>query len=206
VETNGDKNDATRIVSQILRADDMFLAEIGRLTFLFSEIEDRLAHDALELSQFGSDKEDMNRDRASHNVQLRILEKRDYLKGVWVDLGRFYDLDLTRISTILDELGNLNRLRRAVVHGWIRWSVPDEEPVFVDSHGHSIPAFDVADVNLKVLNWMQEYNAEQARLLRGALQAYVSFADRLLRYPRLRPSAQALLRELKARAMNLAAD
>jgi hypothetical protein len=191
-------NDADRIAAQILRADEMFLAEIGRLTQLFSEIENWLVRDTLELSRLTSDKE-MSGEAVSHLTRLRILEKRDVLKRAWRDIGRFYDADPTRVDKALDELGNVNRLRRAVVHGWIRWSVPDEEPVFVESHGGSLPVRDLADVNSKVLNWMHGYSSSQAAVLRAVLHSYDAFADRLLGHRSVPANAQALLRELKAK-------
>jgi len=194
-------NDADRVVSDILRADDCFLGEVGRLTLLFNDIEDRLAHDVLDLLQVMG-RGDVEGNSLLEVQQLRMLEKRDFLKQVCADISHFYSVDHNRVVKILDELGSINRLRRAVVHGWIRWSAADEKPVFVDSHGQSISAWpnDLAGLNLKVLSWIREYYSEQAALLRAVLHAYETFADRLLGYPKLSPEIQALLGQLKAKA------
>ncbi len=125
-------SDADRVIGEILRADDLFLSEIGRLTLAFSFIEESLASNAVDLLQIMSDNE-MSETAVKKITQLRILEKRDFLKKVYGDLSRFYDIDHGRIGKILDELGNINRLRRAVVHGWIRWSTARENPVLIDS-------------------------------------------------------------------------
>jgi hypothetical protein len=43
------QNDDDRLMARILNADIDFLAEIGRLTLLFSRIEDGFVHDGFEL-------------------------------------------------------------------------------------------------------------------------------------------------------------
>ncbi len=118
------------------------------------------------------------------------------------DTGRFYDVDTGRVSKMLDEFGRLNRLRRTVGHGWIRWHASNNRPILMDSQGDSVSAWpeDLADLNLKVLNWVQEYYAAQAALGRAVLHAYNSFADRLLQHPKVPPQLQALLHELKRKA------
>jgi hypothetical protein len=192
------QNDPDLVIAQILHADDDFLAEVGRLTLLFSRIEDCLAHDALELLVFSSDK--AQESSASTSVeQLRIMEKRDLLKRVAAEIGRFYGVDHSRLTKVLDELGNINRLRRTIVHGWIRWSVSDEGPVLVDSHGQSVPAWpaDVLDLNLKLLDWIRKYYAEQLALMEGVLSAYDAKAEKLLQHSKAPPHIQALLRNLK---------
>ena len=128
-----------------------------------------------------------------------MLEKRDFLKRIIAEIGRFYHIDHSRACKVLDELGDINRLRRSIVHGWVRWSMSEKKPVLVDSHGHSVPAWptDVADLNLKVLNWLERYCAEQLSLVRDVLRAYNSSADRLLRRPNVPLAIQGLLRKVK---------
>ncbi len=197
------ENDTDRIVAGILRADDLFLMEVGRLTLLFSSIEDRLVNDAQDLLELISNSnKEMYKDAVSNMAKLRMLEKRDLLTRLCGEIGRFYQVDHSRVAGILAELGNLNRFRRAAVHGSIRWLAREQKPAFVDSHGHSFPAWphEVADLNLKVLNWVKEYCSEQAALMRSVMRAYAALADRLLRRPTLPASIQELLQELKARA------
>lgn len=192
------ENNADQVVAAILRSDDRFLIEVGRLTLLFSRIEDSLVHDTLELVKCCSEK--MQEAAVSPTiVQLRILEKRDLLKRVVADVCCFYDVDHTALGKILDELSNINRLRRAIVHGWIRWSVADERPILVDSHGRSVPAWpaDVANLNLKVLDWLQRYYAELRALMQDVLNAYDTLADKLLKHSKAFPEVQALFRKLK---------
>jgi hypothetical protein len=192
------EHDADRVVAEILHADEGFLVEIGRLTLLFSRIEDRLVHDTLELAKVSSEKAEQN--TAPKTVaQLRILEKRDLLKRAVGEIGRYYSVDHSRLDRILDELSNINRIRRTVVHGWIRWSAADERPILVDSRGQSVPAWpaNVADLNLKVLDWLKRYYTEQHALMRQVLDTYDALADRLLRHPKATPAIQALVRKLK---------
>jgi hypothetical protein len=203
------ESDANRVIAQILRADDPFVTEVGRLTLIFSCIEDSLSHDALELAQIVDDKhKEIWRAKVSKMPQFRILDKRDVLRHLYKYVGHFYGVDYSRVNEILGELGNINRLRRVVVHGWIRWSVANEEPIFVDSHGESVPASptDVAGLNLRALNWVCEYHLEQAGLMRAALRAYDALADRLLRRPRLSCDTKALFRKLKTKASDSATE
>jgi len=160
------ESEADRIVAEILRADESFLIEIGRSTLLFSRVEECLARDALTLGQISEDKELREAAVPATVARLRMLEKRDFLKRVVAEIGRYYDVDHSRVREILDEFGNINRHRKFVVHGWIRWSFADKKPMFVGSHGHSEPAWpdDVLDLNLKILNWLQRYSAGQAAL------------------------------------------
>jgi len=198
------ENDADRVVAEILHADDRFLVEIGRLTLLFSRIEDCLVHDTLELAIISSEKAEQA--TLPRTVpQLRILEKRDLLKRVVSEIGRYYCVDDSRLRRILDELSNINRLRRTIVHGWIRWSAADKKPILVDSHGQSIPAWpaDVIDLNRKVLHWLERYYAEQHALTRQILAAYDALADRLLRHSKAPPALQALFRRLKTNVTEL---
>jgi len=178
------ETDANRVVAEILRADDTFLIEVGRLTLLFSHIEDLLVQNVLWLLEIVDDTR--AREEAVSNIpNLRVLEKRDYLRRLCSEIGRFYDVDYSRVGKVLDDLGNINRLRRTVVHGWIRWSQAEEMPIFTDSHGHSSVASSesVADLNIKVLNWVRQYCSEQAALMRSVLCAYDSF--KLLRCPKI---------------------
>ena len=46
---------ADRVVAEILHAEDDFLIEIGRLTLLFSRIEDCLVNDARQLAPLSED-------------------------------------------------------------------------------------------------------------------------------------------------------
>ena len=199
VKSKGNMENVDQVVAEILHAEDGFLSEIGRLTLLFSRIEDLLIHHAVELAQIGSNKELQEVAVSTGIAQLRMLEKRDFLKRVVAEIGRFYDVDHSRVCKVLDELGNLNRLRRTVVHGWIRWSVADQMPILVDSHGQSVPAWptDLAGLNLKVLNWISRYCTEQRILGRDVLRAYNALADKLLRKPRVPPELQVLIRKLK---------
>lgn len=150
--------------------------------------------------QFGSDDKLKEEAASTVLVQSRILEKRDFLKRVLADMSRYYNLDYSRVGKILDELGGINRLRRTVVHGWIRWSAADGQPILVDSHGNSAPAWplDVANLNLKVLDWFQKYSSEQIALLRAVLGAYDALADRCLGH-KLSAENEALLRNMKAK-------
>ena len=193
------ENDVDQIVGAILRADDQFLIEIGRFAQLFGQIEDCLVRDALYLLQFSSDKELKEGAVSTTIAQLRMSEKRDFLKRIVADMSRFYTVDHGRVSKVLDEFGDINQLRRTVVHGRIRWSVVDGKPIFIDSRGHVVPAWpdDLADLNLQVLNWLQRYNSELSALMRAVLRAYDNFADRLLRHPKLPSKYQPLLRGLK---------
>ena len=117
------QNDADLSVAQILQAEESFLIEIGRLTMLFGRIEDALVHDAAEFAQIGNDKTLQEASVSPKLLQSRILEKREFLKRVTTEIGRFYDVDCKGVYAVLDELGNINKLRRSIVHGWIRWSV-----------------------------------------------------------------------------------
>jgi len=191
------QNDADRAVADILLADDEFLALVGKLALLFSCIEDSLVHDFRELNRIIDNEPRMS--PASQLEQLRILEKRDCLKRVVADIGHFYDVDCTEVRRLLDELGNLNRLRRSVVHGWIRWSKDEEKPIFIDSHGNSLPAWhqDIAELNIRVLNWQTAYYEAQATLGSQVLRAYNGFADRLLQRPNLPLEIVNLVRRLK---------
>jgi len=195
------RNDVDRAIERILHANDQFLVEIGRLVLVFSSIEDCLVQDALELVRLTSDQKLRELAVRTKIEGLRIQDKRDFLKRVAAEIGRFYDVDHSRFSRVLDEFGSINRLRRSVVHGWIRWSMTDEKPILVDSHGDSVPAWptDVLDLNLKVLNWQKRCRAEQLGLMRNVLRAYEAFADRFLRQPGTPPELRALFTKLKAR-------
>jgi hypothetical protein len=174
------------------------LAAIGRLTLLFSGIEDQLVHDALELAQISRESESQQVSDSALR-QLRILEKRDFLKRVIAEIGGFYEVDCRRVHQILDKLGNINSLRRSVVHGWIRWSPADKKPVLIDSHGRALPAWphDVLGLNIQVLNWRETYSKSQEALMREILRAYNRFADRLLQRPGLPPALIPLMARLK---------
>ncbi|MGP0075200.1 MAG: hypothetical protein ACLPWF_25085 [Bryobacteraceae bacterium] len=115
------ENDADRIVAEILRADDLFLAEVGRLTLLCSYVEDCLRSDALRLRQLISD-ERIKEEEATRVGKLRILEKRDLVRVECSRISRYYGVDDNQVGKILDEFGNINRLRRTVMHGWIRFA------------------------------------------------------------------------------------
>jgi hypothetical protein len=193
------QTDADRVISDILHADERLLTEIGRLTLLFSRIEDYLVHHAVELAQIGNDKELQQAATATRLAQLRTLEKRDFLKRVVAEIGRFYRVDHSRVCRNLDEFGNINRLRRSVVHGWIRWSELDKKPVLVDSHDQSVPAWprDVADLNLKVLQWLQSYHSGLGALMLDVQRAYEAFAGTLLQRANLPPAVKVFLERLK---------
>jgi hypothetical protein len=147
-----------RVIGEILRAEDLFLIEVGRLTLLFSRIEDCLVNDARLLASLSEDKELKREAWAPILPQLRLLEKRDFLKRVYADVARYHTVDQRRLDGILDELGNINRLRRTIVHGWIRWSEGEQQPVLVDGRGQSVRAWpeDVLNINMKVLAWFPD--------------------------------------------------
>jgi hypothetical protein len=192
---------ADRVVAEILRAEDLFLIEVGRLTLLFSRIEDCLVNDARQLAALSEDEKLKEEAASPALVQMRVLEKRDFLKRVYVDIARYYAVDHCRVDRILNELGNINKLRRTVVHGWIRWSEADKKPVMVDSRGQTIPAWpkDVLDLNMKVLAWYEAYYEEQLVVMASVMAAYRSFVERLSGHPKLHPALQELTKELKAR-------
>jgi len=189
-------NDADRVAAGILRANDAVLAEIGRITVLFSYIEDCLVHDALELARIGGDNELQEAAVSTRLEQLRVMEKRNFLKQVVAEIGRFHGVDHRRVHDILDDFGDIYRRRRSIVHGWIRWSEDRGTIIFVDSHGTSVPVAEVADLNMKVLEWIEQYYAEQRTLMRDVLGAYNSFADRFLQHPRTPPVLRTLLEKL----------
>jgi hypothetical protein len=195
-------SNADSAIGQIVRADDLFLTEVGRLTLLFSYIEDCLRHDVLRLQRLNSDLEEQGKDAASKIAQLRILDKRDRLKQECLGIGQFYRVDVSRVGKILDELGDINRIRRTVVHGSVRWSVADNGPVFVDSRGNSSPAWhkDIGDLNLRILQWVHEYHSELATLLRGAQSAIDGFAERLLQEARLPTTARTILADWRTKS------
>ncbi|HEY6342444.1 MAG TPA: hypothetical protein VIY49_13195 [Bryobacteraceae bacterium] len=191
-------HDIDRIVSEALGTDDDYLSLVGRLTLLFSKIEDRFVHDALFLAETSCD-ENLKVDADPTKIaQLRIPEKVDSLKRGIKKIGRYYGLDYGRVSTVLNEFADIYRLRRVVVHGSIRWSMAEEKPMFVDSRSNTVRAShtDLADLNVKVLGWIQQYNTEMALLMRGVLRAYDGFADGLVRRAKS-PEFQHLLRGLK---------
>ena len=187
-----------RVVSDMLHSDDDYLVLVGKLTLLFSEVEERFVHDALFLAEMSADatlKADAEPSRIS---RLRVLEKRDFLKRAIVETGRYYDLDPRRVVAVLNEFTNLHKIRRVVVHGSIRWSMTDERPVFVDNRGEAIPAShsDLANLNARLLSWFADYNAEMAAVMRDVLKAYEGLAERLLLRAKS-PELQALFREFK---------
>ena len=65
-------------------------------------------------------------------MELRLREKRNLVKTMVGELSRFYAVDAARVLQHLDELGNLNRVRRTIVHGFIRWSSDKQQAVFLD--------------------------------------------------------------------------
>jgi hypothetical protein len=132
-------------------------------------------------------------------AELRLLEKRDLLKRVVSSIGRYDDIDHRHVDNVLIEFGNINRLRRTIVHGWIRWSAAEKRPLLTDSRGQSIPAWpqDVMDLTLRVVRWHQDYYEALEGLMTGTLQAYNAFADKLLERPKLPPELRALFQRLK---------
>lgn len=190
------------VIAEILHAEDLFLIEVGRLTLLFSRIEDCLVNDARLLASLSEAEELKEEAAAPALLHLRVLEKRDFLKRVYADIARYYGVDHRRLDSILDELGNVNRLRRTIVHGWIRWSEVEQRPVLVDSRGQSVPAWpqDVLDINMKVLAWYQIYYEEQRAVMGAVMDAYKGLAERLAAHPNLPPAVQELITHIKARA------
>ena len=199
------KSEVDKVIERLLHADDDFLIEVGRLTLLFSRIEDDLVESIVFLASTTNNEQIKSEATRKRIAQLRLLEKRDFLKRVVADVGRFYDVDHTRVIKVLDELGNLNRLRRSIVHGFIRWSVADEQPVFVDSHSHSVPGWprNVAETNVKVISWLQDLWREQGVLCRSVMLAYDRLADQLLNRPNLPPQFRELFESLKRKAADV---
>jgi hypothetical protein len=68
-----------RVIAEILHAEDVFLIEVGRLTLLFSRIEDCLVNDARLLASLSEDEELKEEAEAPALLHLRVLEKRDFL-------------------------------------------------------------------------------------------------------------------------------
>jgi hypothetical protein len=192
---------ADRVIAEILHAEDLFLIEIGRLTLLFSRIEDCLVNDARQLARLSEDESLKEEAAAPELLRLRVLEKRDFLKRVHADIARYHGVDHRRLDGILDELGNINRLRRTIVHGWIRWSGAEQRPVLVDSRGQSVPAWpnDVLDINMKVLAWYRDYYEEQRAIMGAVMDTYKQLAERLASYPKPPPAVQELIAHIKAR-------
>ena len=174
--------EADVVVASILHADDDFLIEVGRLTLLFARVEDALAQGAIQLAELAFNGEPQTQAEQQKVMHLRLLDKRNLLKARVAEAGRFYDVDCTRVLQILDDLGNLNKLRRTIIHGFVRWSSCDKRPVFLDSHGSTASAWpwDVLDVNQKVLAWFLDYCNELHGFLRAVMEAIDHFAERLL--------------------------
>ena len=193
------EGDPDWLVAQILNAEDGFLIEVGRLTLLFSRIEDGFVHDAVSLAEISSDDELTSDPVWSRVAELRLLEKRDLLKRVVGAIGRYYDIDHRRLDNVLNEFGNINRLRRTIVHGWIRWSPAEEGPMLMESRGQSVPAWpqDLTNLSLQVLRWHQDYYEALRGLVTATQQAYNAFADRLLERPKLTPELRTLFQRLK---------
>ena len=123
----------TSLCPQSFTPNDDWPIELGRLTLLFARIEEALAGAAVELGEISSNDDPPPRSGRPEVMQLRLLDKRNLLKTVVVEMSRFYDVDSTRVPQLLDQLGGLNRFRRIIVHGFIRWSASERRPVFVDS-------------------------------------------------------------------------
>ncbi len=192
--------DADVAVSSILHADDDFLIELGRLTLLFARIEEALAGAAVELGEISSNDDPPPRSGRPEVMQLRLLDKRNLLKTVVVEMSRFYDVDSTRVPQLLDQLGGLNRFRRIIVHGFIRWSASERRPVFVDSRGSATSAWpwDVLSTNQKALQWYLDFCEALSAFLSAVLRACGSFAERLLTHPRLDSRTREWLTALKS--------
>jgi hypothetical protein len=192
--------EADHLIASILHANDDFLIEVGRLTLLFARIEDALALGIFQLAEVVSKGELLVPAERQKVMQLRLLDKRKLLKNLVVELSRFYVVDCTRVLEILDDLGDLNKVRRTVVHGFIRWSSSDERPVFLDSHGNNASAWpwDVSDANQEVMTWSVKYYKELGSVLRAVLETIDHFADRLLNQHRFDSKTRGLIRSLKS--------
>ncbi len=192
------QTDADRVVAAILHADDLFLIEVGRLTLLFSRIEDCPANDYRHLAMLSGDEKLKEEAAGPALLHLRILEKRDFLKRVYADIAGYHGVDHGRLASVLGELGNINRLRRTIVHGWIRWSDAAQQPVFIDGRGQSVPAWpnDVLDINMKVLAWLQNYYQEQRAVMCAVMDAYKQFTEQLSARPNLPSAIRDLISKL----------
>lgn len=193
---------ADRVVAEILQAEDPFLIEVGRLTLLFSRIEECLVSDARLLASLSEDEELRNEAAAPALLYLRVLEKRDFLKRAYADVARCYNVDHSRLSSVLDELGNINRLRRTIVHGWIRWSEIEQGPVLVDIRGQSVPAWpqEILDINMKVVDWHRNYYEAQRAVMEAVMDTYKGLAERLAAHPNLPPVLMELIAHIMAKA------
>jgi hypothetical protein len=187
------ESDADRKISSILGDKELFLIELGRFSRLFSDIEAILLTGTLYFRDLSRD--DMLRTKAAAAQRLRTLEKRDLLKHLIAEVANFYGIGCGRVSQVLDELGNFNRLRRAVIHGRIRWSELDERPLLVDSQGQVQPAWpgDLMALNLRLLDWKKRYCGELGKLSRAAMLAYDRFLHRLLQHGNLPSKARSML-------------
>jgi hypothetical protein len=65
------KMHADRVIADILHAEDRFLIEVGRLTLLFSRIEDCLVDDARQLAELSEDEKLKEEAAAPAIVSLR---------------------------------------------------------------------------------------------------------------------------------------
>ena len=122
------ENEANLVVAEILGAEDEFLIQLGRVTLSFSSIEDRFVQDARRLADLTHDEELKAVAMSQKIEQLRMLEKRDFLKRVIAELGRFYDIDHSRVSRLLNEFGEINRLRRTECTGGYGGTMQTKRP------------------------------------------------------------------------------
>jgi hypothetical protein len=191
--------DADRLLAQILRADDDFLMEVGRLTLLFAEIEYGLARSVLQLADLASKHEFLEPAEKEKVMRARIPEKRKLVKMMVAELGRFYAVDGTKVLRKLDELENVSKLRNAIVHGSLHWSAADQQAVFLDSHGKTASAWpsDLLSTSQKAIEWFADYSFELAAFGRAILKAIDGFTERLLNHPRLPSESRQLLLSLK---------
>jgi hypothetical protein len=194
------ETDADVIIKRILHAQDDFLIEIGRLTLLFSHIEDALATDARLMAAMTGDTQ-LQSEAESPLFLQRVLDKRDFVKKVVAEVARYYGADASQLLRTLDELGNLQRLRRTVVHGWIRWSAAEEAPVFVDSRGATQSAWpwDVLAVSSKVIDWHMRLRDEQSAFVDQIRRALAACFDTVCSHKGCPPNVQKRLAELRAR-------
>ena len=83
------------------------------------------------------------------------------------------------------------------MHGWIRWHDADKKAVLIDSHGQSVWIGDLADVNLKVLDWILEFYSELGALVRAGMLVYGKHVDWMLKHPGLPPDLRVTYQALK---------